>query len=80
MKFLSANFLSCVINDYIEDMVTFTTLVKIYSTEYFYNTKVAGLGETFVQQKFLAISYTHVTVHVYIVCAIMYELYLQWIK
>ena len=30
-KFLSANILSCVINDYIEDniMVTFTTLEKI---------------------------------------------------
>ena len=45
--FLSANFLSCV-NDYIEDMATFTTLAKIYSTEYFCNTKVSGLGETFV--------------------------------
>ena len=34
---------SCV-NDYIEDMATFTALVKIYSTEYFCNAKVAGLG------------------------------------
>ena len=33
-------------------MATFTALAKIYSTEYFCNTKVAGLGETFVQQKF----------------------------
>ena len=35
-------------NDYIEDMATFTTLVKIYSIEYFCNTKVAGLGKIFV--------------------------------
>ena len=40
---LTMNFLSCV-NYYIEDMATFTTLVKTYSIEYF-----------FVQQKFLAI-------------------------
>ena len=40
--------LSCV-DDYIEDMVTFTTLEKIYPTEYFCNTKVAGLDEIFVQ-------------------------------
>ena len=33
----------------IEDMVTLTALVKIHSTEYFCNTKVAGLGEIFVQ-------------------------------
>ena len=40
-------FLSC-INDYVEDMVqTFTALAKIYSTKYFCNTKVAGLGEIF---------------------------------
>ena len=30
------------------DMVTFTAL-KIYSTEYFCNTKVAGLGEIFIR-------------------------------
>ena len=41
-----ANFLSCV-TDYIEDMVTFIALAKIYSTEYFCNTNVAGLGEIF---------------------------------
>ena len=40
------SFLSCVI-DYIEDMVTFIALAKIYFTEYFCNTKVAGLGEIF---------------------------------
>ena len=34
-------------------MVTFTALAKIYSTEYFCNTKVAGLGEVFVQRNFL---------------------------
>ena len=30
-------------------MVTFTELAKIYSTESFSNTKVAGVGENFVQ-------------------------------
>ena len=39
------------INDYIESMVTFVAWVKIYSTEYFCNTRVAGLDEFFVQQK-----------------------------
>ena len=46
-KIVSMNFLSCV-NDRIDDMATFTALAKIYSTEYFCNTKVAGLGEIFV--------------------------------
>ena len=46
--FITQIFLSCV-NDYIEDMVTFTALVKIYSTEYFCNTR---LGEIFVKEKF----------------------------
>ena len=55
-NFYRMNFLSCV-NDYIEDMVTFTALAKIYSTEYFCNTKVAGLGEIFVQRKFCRIRY-----------------------
>ena len=50
-KFVSMNFLSLV-NDYIEDMAMFTALVKIYSTKYICNTKVPGLGEIFVQQKF----------------------------
>ena len=36
-------------------MATFTILVKIYSIEYFCNTEVPGLGEIFVQRKFLAI-------------------------
>ena len=44
-----------VYNLHIEDMVIFTALAKIYSTEYFYNTEVAGLGEIFVQEKFSAI-------------------------
>ena len=48
------NFLSCV-NNYIEDMATFTALAKIYSIEYFCNTNVPGLGEIFVKQKVLAI-------------------------
>ena len=55
-KFLSHKFLSCV-NDYIEDMATFTALAKIYSTEYFCNTKVARLSEIFVQQKFCRLQY-----------------------
>ncbi len=57
MKLLFMIFLSCA-NDYIEDMTTFTALENIYSTEYFYNTKVAGLGEIFVQLKFSAIYYS----------------------
>ena len=50
------NFLSHV-NDYIEDMATFTASAKIYSTEYFCNAKVAGIGEIFVQRKVSAIRY-----------------------
>ena len=54
-KFCPQFFLSHV-NDYIEDMTTFTALVKI---EYFCDTKVAGLGEIFVGQKFLAVHYMY---------------------
>ena len=39
-------------------MATFTALVKIYSTEYYCNTKVAGLGEIFVKRKFSCILYS----------------------
>ena len=35
-------------------MTIFTAWVKIYSTEYFCNAKVAGLGKFFVQQKLSA--------------------------
>ena len=42
---LSHEFFLSSVNDYIEDMVIFTALAKTYSTEYFCNTKVAGLGE-----------------------------------
>ena len=38
-------------------MATFTALAKMYSTEYFCNTKVAGLGEIFVKWKFSLIRY-----------------------
>ena len=38
-----------IVNDYIEDMVTFTTLAEMYSTEYFCHTKVAGLGKILVK-------------------------------
>ena len=41
VKTFSANFLFCV-HGYIEDIVT---LAKIYSSKYFCNTKVTGLGE-----------------------------------
>ena len=43
------------VNDYIEDMVTFTALEK-------FNARVAGLGEIFVQRKFLAMWYYYGTV------------------
>ena len=49
--FIFANFLSCV-NDYIEDMATFTVLAKIYSTKYFCNTKVSGLGKILSSENF----------------------------
>ena len=47
--FYHVNYLFCV-NDCKEDniMVTFTTLAKIYSTEYFCK-KVSGLGEIFAK-------------------------------
>ena len=48
--FIRKIFLSFV-NDNKEDMAAFTALAKIYSTEYFWNTKVPGLGEIFVQPK-----------------------------
>ena len=48
--FYHINFLSSV-NDYIEDMATFTALEKIYSTKYFYNTKVPGVSKIFCQAK-----------------------------
>ena len=35
------------VNDYIEDMVTFTTLVKFITLKYFCDIKVAELGEIF---------------------------------
>ena len=56
-KFLLYEFLSCV-TKYIEDMVSFTALAKICSTEYFCNTKVAGIGKIFVQRKICCIQYT----------------------
>ena len=48
-EFYPRIFLPCV-NNYlhVEDIATFTVLVKIYSTKHFRNTKVAGLGEIFV--------------------------------
>ena len=55
-KFLSREFLV----DYIEDMATITALAKIYSTKYFCNTKVSGVGEIFVKRKFSHIRYYEV--------------------
>ena len=55
-NFYPTNFLSR-IDDCTEYMATFTALVKIYSSEYFCDARVAGIGESFVQQKFLAIRY-----------------------
>ena len=49
-NFITLNFCPF-IKDCIEDMATFTMLVKFYSTKYFCNTKVAGLGEIFIQRK-----------------------------
>ena len=49
-NFYPVNFLSR-IDDYTEDMAIFTALAKIYSSEYFCNARVAGIGEVFVQQK-----------------------------
>ena len=47
-NFLSANFLSCV-NDYIEDMATFTTLAKIIPlNNSAIQRYISGLGEIFV--------------------------------
>ena len=65
-KFLLCKCLSCV-NDYIEDIAP---LAEIYSTKYFCNTKVAGLGEIFVQQK-MSHTVSHVrvcTMHVTCLC------------
>ena len=42
-------------------MATFTALANIYFTEYFCNTKVAGLGEIFVQRKFCRIRYIYIS-------------------
>ncbi len=53
-------FLSSV-NDYIEYMATFTVLAKFYSIEHFCNTRVARLGEIFIQRKFSAIQYKRIT-------------------
>ena len=43
MSVYPVNFLSHIIDDYTEDMATFTALAKIYSSEY-----LAGIGEIFV--------------------------------
>ena len=45
---LFRKFLSCV-NHYIQHMATFIMSAKFYFTEYFCNTRVAGLAKIFVQ-------------------------------
>ena len=42
---------SCV-KDFVADMAIFIALAKILSLENYYNTKIAGLGENFIPQKF----------------------------
>ena len=50
-KFLHTNLLSC-IKDYIDDMATFNYRIgEFFSTNFFCNTKVAGLGEIFYPAK-----------------------------
>ena len=52
-----ANFATCLhgqncwshIDDYTEDMATNTALAKIYSSKYFWNARIAGIGENFVR-------------------------------
>ena len=56
--FIPQVFLSHV-NDYIQPVVSFVAWVKIYSTEYFCNTRVAGLDEFFCPAKIFSC-----TVHV----------------
>ena len=41
------DFFSCV-NNYIEDVATFTVLVKINLVKYLYNSKVTSIGEIFL--------------------------------
>ena len=45
---------------WLQDMATFTYLMKIFSTKFFFNMKVAGPGEIFVQQKFPCVQYSSV--------------------
>ena len=65
-KFDHATVLSCV-KDCIEDMVTFVTLAKNFSTKYFCNTKVARLGKIFIQQTFSRI-YMYTVSNQYNIC------------
>ena len=60
---------------YIEDMATFTTLVRVYSTEYFFNGN--GLGEIFIQQRFQLHS-TCTSCHVPCLCRSFFLVWLSW--
>ena len=55
-NFYPVNFLSHV-SDYIEPVVTFVAWVKIYSTEYFCSTGVAGLDEFLSSKIFICTVY-----------------------
>ena len=48
-------------------MVTFTALVRIFSMNFSCNTKVAGLGEIFIQRKFSCILYINVSAYFIII-------------
>ena len=50
-KIYHTNFLYCV-KDCIEDIATFTALAKFFSVNFFYNTKVAGLGKILSSKNF----------------------------
>ena len=56
-QYVSCEFLSCV-DDYTEDMVTFTALAKIYSSEYFCNARVVEIGKIFVQRNLRFLIFT----------------------
>ena len=52
--------------------MTFSALLKISSTKYFCNTKVAGLGKIFVQRKLLPIYSSTVeslNIHIHVLLA-----------
>ena len=66
-------FFFVLVNEYMEDMVTFTTLLKIYSTKINISAMqryrlVAGIGKISVQHKISAMQYEVLTYHVSVHC------------